>query len=657
MNQKMKSDMSIDTVFLYFEVSQNDLVSVGKAALQYSLATAINYLNAIDIFKSLLTSAEKTVVGGENVGMIRALADFADAAYNLQHPEATEYVNINDVGTYANASYSAVIKEKWVPLQFGSLAPVLDSGAVKTGMLSDGFYINGNAGACVMRCGDALVLSFRGTNDNGTNPTDPNNIIHPDVDQWVNMVNHYALLNPLIQAVDSYVATNGISKVYVTGHSMGGAMALEYMYGHSGSKYQAVTFAASPFTKQNWLGVPLRVDYPTDNRITQIEVLKDPVPVPFDLNLWFDGGQNPRPGHVISFGGDKTLDAPDWNPLPHSWATGISGYYARNANHSVEYYRQLTKSVDADSWAKILAGTGTQTVLLGGRQQGQDFVVDGQLSGKNTSVDNGNDQLKSIDFKSLDFKVIYGGKGNDILMAGANATELLGGIGNDQLTGGAGNDALYGGAGNDVLSGGNGNDTLVGGAGSDVYIIDALGDVIIEASGEGTDTVKASISITLANNVENLTLTGTSSINGTGNALNNHLLGNAASNILFCDSGNDVLIGGRGNDTLTGGTGQDIFRFNAALNANIDRITDFNVADDTIQLENAVFSKLITTGILNAANFKIGTAATDANDFIVYNKNTGGLFYDTDGNGSVAAIQIAILGANIALTHNDFVVI
>jgi Ca2+-binding RTX toxin-like protein len=514
-------------------------------------------------------------------------------------------------------------------------------------MLSDGFYINGNAGACVMRCGDALVLSFRGTNDYGNNnPSDPNNAIHPDKDQWGNMINHYALLNPLIQAVDSYVATNGIGKVYVTGHSMGGAMALEYMYGHSGSKYQAVTFAASPYTQHNWLGFTERKDYQLDNRITQVEVLRDPIPILFDLpNLL--GNANLRPGHIVQFGGDKTLDMP--NRITDGW---LIDYYARNANHSIEYYRQLTKSVDADSWTKILAGTGTQTVLLGGRQQGQDFVVDGQLSGKNTHFDNGNDQLKSPDFK-----VIYGGKGDDILTASSNATQLLGGIGNDQLTGGAGNDTLYGGSGNDVLDGGIGNDTLVGGAGGDVYIINALGSVIIEASGEGTDTVKASISTTLADNVENLALTGSLPINGTGNASANRLTGNSASNVLSGGAGNDVLNGGLGKDTLTGGTGQDIFRFNTSLTANIDKITDYNVADDTIQLGNTLFTKLTTSGVLNIANFKVASTAADANDFIVYNKTTGALFYDADGNGLGTAIQVAVLGINLVLTNNDFIVI
>jgi pimeloyl-ACP methyl ester carboxylesterase len=237
-------------------------------------------------------------------------------------------------------------------------------------MLTDGFYINGNASACVERCGDAIVLSFRGTNDNSkdgvVNSYDPNNTVHQDKDQWTQMQNHYALLQPLISAFDAYVTSNGISKVYVTGHSMGGSMAIEYMSHHSGSQYQAVTFGASPFGQPyiNFFGFTMgteRKDYSADSRITEVEILKDPVPMAFDIrNLW--GNTNFRPGHVIDFGGNKTMDTPNLEEVP--W---VSDYYAREANHSMDYYRQITDSVDADSWTKILAGAGKQTVLLGGQ--------------------------------------------------------------------------------------------------------------------------------------------------------------------------------------------------------------------------------------------------------------------------------------------------
>ena len=72
-----------------------------------------------------------------------------------------------------------------------------------------------------------------------------------------------------------------------------------------------------------------------------------------------------------------------------------------------------------------------------------------------------------------------------------------------------------------MLDGGAGADTMSGGAGNDTYVVDDAGDVVTEAAGEGTDTVRARVSYTLGANVENLTLTGTGAINGTGNALDN----------------------------------------------------------------------------------------------------------------------------------------
>jgi Ca2+-binding RTX toxin-like protein len=129
--------------------------------------------------------------------------------------------------------------------------------------------------------------------------------------------------------------------------------------------------------------------------------------------------------------------------------------------------------------------------------------------------------------------------------------------GNDTLVGTAGNDTLNGYGGNDTLDGGLGADTLIGGTGNDTYIVDNVGDVVTENLNEGTDTVQSSISYTLGNNVENLTLTGTAT-NGTGNALNNVLVGNTTSNnFLNGGGGNDTLYGGAGNDVLWGGLGAD----------------------------------------------------------------------------------------------------
>jgi len=89
--------------------------------------------------------------------------------------------------------------------------------------------------------------------------------------------------------------------------------------------------------------------------------------------------------------------------------------------------------------------------------------------------------------------------------------------------------------------------------------VDSITDVITENANEGTDTIQSSVTFSLATfpNIENLTLTGSSAINGTGNTANNSLTGNAVNNTLDGGDGNDTLNGGAGNDTLIGGNGND----------------------------------------------------------------------------------------------------
>jgi Ca2+-binding RTX toxin-like protein len=259
-----------------------------------------------------------------------------------------------------------------------------------------------------------------------------------------------------------------------------------------------------------------------------------------------------------------------------------------------------------------LAGEGTDTVqsaityVLGATLE--NLTLTGTAAIKAT----GNDAANTLTGNSA-ANVLTGGLGNDTLNGGAGADTLIGGLGNDTyvvdnvgdvitevagegtdtvqssityvlgatlenltLTGstvinGTGNDAnntltgnsaanvLTGGLGNDSLNGGAGADTLIGGAGNDNYTVDNTGDVTTELAGEGTDLVNASITWTLGANVENLTLTGSSAINGTGNALDNTLTGNSAANVLTGGAGNDALNGAAGADTMIGGTGNDTY--------------------------------------------------------------------------------------------------
>ncbi|WP_414928967.1 calcium-binding protein, partial [Pseudomonas sp. IT-P74] len=129
------------------------------------------------------------------------------------------------------------------------------------------------------------------------------------------------------------------------------------------------------------------------------------------------------------------------------------------------------------------------------------------------------------------FSIVSGTSGND---------NMQGTVGNDSLYGSSGNDVINGFAGNDVLYGAAGSDRLLGGLGDDTYIVDAL-DTLVELANQGTDVVQANISYTLGDNLENLILTGNSSINGTGNALNNTIVGNSSNNIFNGAAGTDFV--------------------------------------------------------------------------------------------------------------------
>ncbi len=149
-------------------------------------------------------------------------------------------------------------------------------------------------------------------------------------------------------------------------------------------------------------------------------------------------------------------------------------------------------------------------------------------------------------------------------------------------------------SGDDVLDGGAGADTMTGGAGHDTYYVDNVGDVVVDrATDAGTDLVYSSITFaatgTNQDGVENITLTGSTNINATGNALNNIIIGNTGNNILTGGTGDDRLTGNAGNDILTGGANADRFVYDAhMLTAQSDVVTDFSVAQgDVIDLGTA----------------------------------------------------------------------
>ena len=231
---------------------------------------------------------------------------------------------------------------------------------------------------------------------------------------------------------------------------------------------------------------------------------------------------------------------------------------------------------------------------------------------------------------------------------------LTGTDGHNLLRGMDGNDRLTGLGDDDTLDGGAGIDVMIGGLGSDTYFVDNAADAVTEYGGQGIDEVRTYVSWTLTAgaDVETLRTTddaGLVAINLTGNANGNVVIGNAGNNLINGDNGNDELIG-------LGG--QDRYLFDTPLGAtNVDRIVDFNVADDTIWLDPTIFSSSLTPGSVAGSQFVIGSAALDAGDRIIYNNATGAVLYDSDGTGPTAAVQFALVATGLPLTNFDFLVV
>ncbi len=150
-----------------------------------------------------------------------------------------------------------------------------------------------------------------------------------------------------------------------------------------------------------------------------------------------------------------------------------------------------------------------------------------------------------------------------------------------------------------------------------------------------------------------------------GTSRSDKLSGFSGKDKLSGGSGNDKLFGGFGIDSLKGDSGKDAFAFDTRANTrtNKDKITDFKVQDDSIWLDNAVFTKLGRSGSenkpaqLKSSSFTIGDKAKDRNDYIIYNDKKGVLLYDADGSGRGKAVEFATISKNLAMTHKDFFVI
>lgn len=228
-------------------------------------------------------------------------------------------------------------------------------------------------------------------------------------------------------------------------------------------------------------------------------------------------------------------------------------------------------SLDGAGGDDILIGGLGADIMVGGL--GDDiFYVDSLGDTTSENANGGTDTVfaeigwtlgVNLENLTLTGSAAIDGTGNgmaNIIVGNSGGNVLSGGDGADQLFGGSGSDDLIGGAGGDLLDGGSGADDMAGGLGDDTYVVGAIGDRVVELSGQGIDRVRASINYTLGADVEHLQLTGSGNIDGVGNDLANQIDGNSGNNILSGGGGNDIIRGGGGLDDLNGDDGSDQLR-------------------------------------------------------------------------------------------------
>jgi Ca2+-binding RTX toxin-like protein len=242
-------------------------------------------------------------------------------------------------------------------------------------------------------------------------------------------------------------------------------------------------------------------------------------------------------------------------------------------------------------------------------------------------------------------------------LTGLGGGDSISGLGeSDTLDGGGGADTLRGGSGNDLLYGGAGKDSIDGGNGSDWYAADKAGffnpaksvDVDLTAGiakgSFGTDTLTS---------IENARgLWGNDTLDGSSGK--NRLRGEDGKDKINGRAGNDTIDGGQGADTITGGAGKDMFVFSTSAPTGPDRITDYSVADDTIIIDRVALKSLKPFTQLTDSMLALGKSAQDSDDFLIYDKSSGKLWYDPDGSGTEAKRHLATFDGKPNLKASEF---
>ena len=323
-----------------------------------------------------------------------------------------------------------------------------------------------------------------------------------------------------------------------------------------------------------------------------------------------------------------------------------------------------TLSIRTDANGIVGTGNALNNYMIGGA--GNNTLNGG--AGNDTMLGSTGDDTYIVD-STYDYVAEYGGEGNDTVMASANYTLsnnvemlVLTGILGWNGTGNALDNTITGNDGDNVIDGAAGGDTMKGGKGNDTYVVDSSADKITENTGEGTDTVRSSISWTLGAAIENLTLTGTAAINGTGNSLDNVLTGNSGANTLDGGTGNDTLDGGIGADMMKGGKGDDTYIVDNAGDVVVENAGE---GTDTVKsgidytlgsnVENLVLLSGAVYGTGNALNNSITGNAGDniLNGGAGTDTMTGGVGNDTYYVDDKGDVIVEKAGEGIDTVHSS----
>ena len=261
----------------------------------------------------------------------------------------------------------------------------------------------GDANAAVYKSGNSILLAFRGTE-----------IPQGDAVYWFALEQHYDLFEPLFQALDNYIQVNPTSKILVTGHSLGAAMAEFYMAEHPGSLYSAVT-VASPVASYD----------STDTRILNIGYENDLVYEIRSQGLAVGASpNNATTDFYISIGVEHQVGTPPYEHQMRNYIYGTQRVFDSN------YYSQMERD---SSIVVELTDSPFNVASLNNISDPDAFVL-----GENDDRD-----------------YLNGSRGNDVLEGLGDNDTLIGD--NFDVSWLAGNDTLDGGEGDDILDGGSGN--------------------------------------------------------------------------------------------------------------------------------------------------------------------------------------------------------